>query len=134
MARSNSGSACAPRIVLDAVEQVEPAQHAFVGVEALGVLAQHAPQLALLDLRRDRRRHPGRQLVLQLEEIGGVAGEAVAPDRRAALAVAELGRQAHLVAGRASHAAGQHVAHGELAPDRAAARAPGRDSAAPRRG
>ena len=104
-----------PRIVLDAVEQVEPAQHAFVGVEALGVLAHHAPQLALLHLRRDRRRHPRRQLVLQLEEIGGGAGEAVGPDRRAALAVAELGRQAHLVAG-AVHAAGQHVAHGELAP------------------
>ena len=79
------------------------------------MLAQHAPQLALLHLRRDRRRHPGRQLVLQLEQIGGGAGEAVGPDRRAALAVAELGRQAHLVAG-AVHAAGQHVAHGELAP------------------
>ena len=79
------------------------------------MLSDHAPELALLHLRRDRRRHPGRQLVLQLEEVGGGAGEAVGPDRRAALAVAELGRQAHLVAG-AVHAAGQHVAHGKLAP------------------
>ena len=133
MARSNRGSACSELLVLDAVEQVEPAQHAFVGVEALGMLAHHAPQLALLHLRRDRRHHPRRELVLQRKKILGLAGEAVGPDRPAAFAVAQLGRQPHLGAG-AAHAARQHVAHGELAAHVAAARAPSRDSAAPRRG
>ena len=47
-APSRARTAAAPGVrivVLEAVEQVEPAQHAFVGVEALGMLAQHAPQL-----------------------------------------------------------------------------------------
>ena len=118
--------------VLEAVEQVEPAQHAFVGVEALGMLAQHALQLRFLHLGRDRRHHPGRELVLQRKEILGLAREAVAPDRPAAFAVAQLGRQPHLAAGP-PHAARQHVAHVELAADGGRIGHRRRDSAAPRR-
>jgi hypothetical protein len=55
------------------------------------MFAQHAPQLRFLDLRRDRRHHLGRELVLQLEEVARLAGQPIAPDRRARFAVRQLG-------------------------------------------
>lgn len=66
-------------VVLEVVQHIEPAQHAFVGVEALGPLAPPTAQLRFLHLRCDRCHHPDAEFVLQLEQLNS---SAASPEKR----------------------------------------------------
>ena len=92
------------------------AQKVVVGIEAFGRLALGPFDLGLLELRRDGADHARRHLVLQIEDVRQVAIEAVRPEMRAGRGIDELAGDAHPAA-RLAHAAFEHVADAELAPD-----------------
>src|SRR4051794_29676486 len=103
-------------VSLEVVKKVEAAQNALIGVETLGPLAQNAAQLRFTHLRRDRRYDLYRELVLQLEDVGGLAGKTVAPNGSPAFTIGQLCRQSNLGAGT-SNTAREHIAHLQLAAD-----------------
>jgi hypothetical protein len=101
---------------IEAIEQVETAQHVFISVKAVGAPVTDAAQLGLPDMRRDRLQDPLGKPILQREQIAGVALEPVGRDHRAAFHIGHFGRDPQAVAA-ASHCARTDVADPKLASD-----------------
>ena len=116
MARENSASASSLARLGELMKGGHAAQKIIVGVEALGRLALGPFDLGLLQLGRDGAHHARGHLILQIEDVRQLAVETVRPEMRARRSIDELPGDAHPVA-RLAHAAFEHVAHAELAPD-----------------
>src|SRR5258708_18820445 len=91
-------------------------QDEIIGIEAIGALAFDALDLGEPQTRFDGADDGKRYLVLQGENIVGLAVIALGPDMRAGRGVDELPGDAHAIAGLA-HAAFEHIAHAKLAAD-----------------
>jgi hypothetical protein len=87
-----------------------------VGGEVRGRLAARARDLGLHDRRLQHRRDRRHHAVVQGEQVLGCALEPVRPELRLARRLDQLRGDAHAPA-RQAHAALDHVAHAERAPD-----------------
>ncbi len=86
------------------------------GVEVARRLAHRPLPLGIRNDRSNRDRHRFGDLVLQREDVGEIAVVPVGPDVVASLGFDQLGGDANAIGGP-SHAAFEHVAHAEFAPD-----------------
>ena len=99
-------------------ERAEGLQDEVVGSEILRVLAHGPEALALPHVRRDGGHDPRGDAVLEREELAHLAVVFFRQHDCAGLGVTQLGGDAQ-VTGRPLHAAVHHVAHAQLAADRA---------------
>ena len=88
----------------------------IVGVEAVRPLALRALDLGPAEFGSMMPTMSGGDLVLQVEDVLERAVESVGPEMRAGLGFDQLAGDARRVAGLA-HAALEHIAHAEFAPD-----------------
>ena len=86
------------------------------GVDAPGRLSHRALPLSVVDRWSNRYRHRLGDLVLYREDVGEIAIVPLRPDVIPGLGLDELRGDADTITGLA-HAAFEHIAHAELAPD-----------------
>ena len=75
---------------VESIEQVEPTQHVFVGVEIFRPLAADAAQLGVTNMWRDRLQDMLSQPVLQREQVARISFESVGRDHRPAFRIGQL--------------------------------------------
>ncbi len=97
---------------------LQRAQIEIVGVEAFGGLGGGAGDFGALQGRLDGADDAFADPVLQVEDVGEIAFEAIGPDMAAGGGLDQLAVDAHAAAG-APHAALEHITDAKLAPDSA---------------
>src|ERR1700704_1518047 len=92
------------------------AQKIIVCIKAIGGLSLSTLDFGSLQRWRDCAHNARGHLILQIEHVRQLTIEAVRPEMSASRSVNELTGDAHSVC-RLAHAAFEHVAHAQLAPD-----------------